>query len=239
MGAYQKWADQVGDDSFTFQNLLPYFEKSVNFTPPNLSKLKLSKGENITYDSKVFKFQGGPLHVSYSNYRLAFTKFVINALNTLGVSSIPGLNSGSLIGQATFAFTIDPADETRSSSETSFLQSAIQAKLGIQVYTRTSAKQIIIDKDSKTATGVMVKTDGLEYLLTAKKEVIVAAGAFKTPQLLMVSGVGPSEILDSLNIPVLSDLKGIGQNMWVCNSVVGDCLLLIANLGSSPGPLTV
>ena len=106
VGAYKKWADQVGDDSFTFQNLLPYFEKSPNFTSPNFSTLNLSPGDNITYDSTVFSSSGGALHVSYSNYRQPFSRFVLAAMNKIGLGSIPGFNSGKLIGQATFSFTI-------------------------------------------------------------------------------------------------------------------------------------
>lgn len=73
-----------------------------------------------------------------------------------------------------------------------------------------------------------MNTAGFDYVLSARKEVIMAAGTvcrslnsdaakeqFKTPQLLMVSGVGPSATLDKLGIPVLVNRPGVGQNMWV------------------------
>ena len=65
-----------------------------------------------------------------------------------------------------------------------------------------------------TATGVVVQSGSRSYNLMANKEVIVSAGVFQSPQLLMVSGVGPSDILSSLNIPIVSNLPGVGQNMW-------------------------
>ena len=52
------------------------------------------------------------------------------------------------------------------------------------------------------------------YTLAAKREVVVCAGAFQSPQLLMVSGIGPSETLSRHGIPVIADRPGVGQNMW-------------------------
>ena len=83
----------------------------------------------------------------------------------------------------------------------------------IVVYTQTLGKQILCDS-KKTANGVLVDTGGESYLLSARKEVILSAGTFQSPQLLMVSGIGPRQILENHNIPVLSDLPGVGQNLW-------------------------
>jgi choline dehydrogenase len=52
------------------------------------------------------------------------------------------------------------------------------------------------------------------YTLAANREVILSAGAFQSPQLLMVSGVGPASTLESFSIPVIEDRPGVGQNMW-------------------------
>lgn len=93
----------------------------------------------------------------------------------LGLKNIAGLNSGSLLGFSEFTLSIDPQAGTRSSSETSFLQEAISSST-LQVYQQTLAKRILFD-DNKTATGVRVVTAGTEYTLSAKKEVILAAGA--------------------------------------------------------------
>ena len=71
--------------------------------------------------------------------------------------------------------TVDPEAETRSSSETSFLQSAISSSPLFQIYQRTLAQRIIFNQN-KTAVGVAVSTSGVPYTLSARKEVIVAAG---------------------------------------------------------------
>lgn len=74
------------------------------------------------------------------------------------------------------------------------------------------AKNILFDAKRK-ATGVVVESNSQSVTLTARKEVILAAGAFQSPQLLMVSGIGPKSQLDRFNIPVVADRPGVGQNL--------------------------
>lgn len=84
----------------------------------------------------------------------------------------------------------------------------------MQVYKSTLAKQILFDSE-KRATGVLVNTGGAQFSILAGKEVILSAGAHRSPQLLMISGIGPQAILESFGVPVLSNLSGVSQNMWV------------------------
>lgn len=134
-------------------------------------------------------------------------------LNEIGIPTIQDFNSGFLLGCQYCSTTIDPANEKRESSQTSFLSEAASAGLdNLKIFTLTMAKSIVFDADKK-ATGVKVETALLPYILKATKEVIVSAGAFQSPQLLMVSGVGPSDQLQKFNIPVEANLPGVGQNM--------------------------
>ena len=168
------WANQVGDQSYTFPNLLKYFEQSPQFTPPNQAKIGTG-GAPYSYDASVFSASGGPLQVSYPNYQQPFTKYVQKGLQAIGLSSIAGLNSGKLLGFSIATVTIDPKDETRSSSETSFLQAGVIAGTNLQIYKNTLAKKINFNA-AKKATSVTVNTAGETYTLSANKEVIVSAG---------------------------------------------------------------
>ena len=172
-GSYREWADIVEDQSFTFEQLLPFFKKSPSFTPPNYSK---RGGGEITYDADAFDLSSGPLQVSYPNqYYDPFSDRIKNAFTSLGFEEIPGLNSGKLLGFSEFTLTVNPNTATRSSSETSFLQAAIMNST-LQIYQQTLAKRIIFSDANKSATGVEVSTAGLDYTLTARKEVVLAAG---------------------------------------------------------------
>ncbi|KAI1874081.1 uncharacterized protein JN550_002660 [Neoarthrinium moseri] len=212
-GSYQKWADMVGDESYTFDKLLPYFEKSLNFTPPR-NDLRL---QNATpeYDASVLGTGAGgvgSLEISYPNWAYAFATWATKAFSQMGMSiRSDGFNSGGLLGQAYATFTINGKTMIRSSSETAFLQNSLKDP-NYYVYPLTTAKQVLFDS-SKKATGVRVDTAGLEYQVSARKEVIIAAGFIGSPQLLQVSGVGPAKLLGSLNIDVVADRPGVGENL--------------------------
>jgi choline dehydrogenase len=209
VGSYQEWASNVGDSSFTFDKLLPYFKKSANFTPPNYAKR--GPGTEVLYNASDFSASGGPLHVSYSNFVPPAAPFFKEAFKASNFTQIAGMNGGQLIGWAEDSLSIDPRSETRSSSETSFLQQALDTT-SLTVYSNTLAEQILFNET--TASGVVVKAFGQRFTLSAKQEIIVSTGVFRTPQLLMVSGIGPKSTLESLGIPVVSDLAGVGQGLW-------------------------
>lgn len=205
------WADDVGDRDYAWENFLPYFERSLNFTPPDTTK----RAANATpdWDPEAVGNGDGPLRVTFTNYAQAFSSWVQRGLSEIGIQPRRGFTSGELMGSAYVLNTIEPTLQTRESSETAFLQPAL-ANPNLVVYTETMAKRIMMDSN-RVANGVAVQTMDKFYNLTARREVIVSAGAFQSPQLLMVSGIGPQETLARHNIPVVADRPGVGQNMWV------------------------
>ena len=135
------------------------------------------------------------------------------SLNEIGIQTIEDFNSGSLLGCQYCSTTINPTNEKRDSSQTSFLDSAAKEELtNLKVFTLTMAKSIVFDENKK-ATSVIVESNLISYTLGVNKEVIVSAGAFQSPQLLMVSGVGPAAQLTEFGIAVVADRPGVGQNM--------------------------
>ena len=255
-GSAQKWAIDTGDQTYTFPNLLPYYEKSVNYTAPTVSYPNSTNKQ----DASVFKAEGGPLQVSHGGYNDPFATWVLPALQAIGQKAISGFQSGELLGSAYVPATIDPATATRSSSESSFLDAALRST-ALKVYNNTLAQKLLFA--GKNIRGVSVSSRSSssfgihDYVLNARKEVIVSAGAFQSPQLLMVSGIGPREVLRSLDIPVLKDLPGVGQNLWDqiwygttfrvnvptnsagLNSPIAAAAAVDAYLAAATGPLSV
>ncbi|KAM3067316.1 hypothetical protein ACMFMG_005323 [Clarireedia jacksonii] len=210
-GAQQQWADQVGDDSYSFSNILPFYKKSVNFTAPNMELRFANSTPSFSAEFAANEVATGPLSVTWSHYAQAFGSWATEGLKQIGLDIIPGFLSGELHGQSYVTFTLDAEKMTRESSETSFLRAGLDDP-AFKVYTLTLAKQILFD-ESKKATGVLVETYGVPFTLTANKEVIVSAGVFGSPQLLMASGVGPADELTPLGIPVVADRQGVGKGM--------------------------
>lgn len=210
-GSYDKWAREVGDDDYTFDKLLPYFQRSTHITPP--SNKTLRDNATIYYDRMAFDNDlpyHQPLHVSWANYVKTFSTWAKRALRAVGVDASSSLDYGSLQGSSYALTTITPQDQHRDSSQTSFLEHAMRTS-DIKVYTQTMARKIAFSNN--TATGVHVTTAGRNYTIHATKEVILSAGAFQSPQLLMVSGIGPRNVLEQHGIPIVKDLPGVGQSM--------------------------
>ncbi|EXJ54400.1 hypothetical protein A1O7_09739 [Cladophialophora yegresii CBS 114405] len=211
-GSYQRWADLVGDDSYTFENLLPYFRRSAHYTPP--SSIRPENASVPNPDPSSFESSGGPLEVGYINFPLPFGSWTKLAFLELGFNLTSDFNHGELNGLTQYVTQTIAPDMTRSSSEASYLQWALASdRQNLLVYTRTFAKRILFDAQM-TATGVSVTSYGLRFTISASKEVIIAGGAVHTPQLLMVSGIGPADTLNGLGIPVVVDSPGVGQNLW-------------------------
>ncbi|KAI9712763.1 MAG: hypothetical protein M1820_001385 [Bogoriella megaspora] len=209
VGSYQNWADQVGDDSFTFENFLPWYKKSINFTDPLPTRFANATPQ---YNASVIGDQKGPLHLGYPNYAQVQGTYGVGGYEELGLPVIDGLLAGELIGQSWTTFTINPDNGNRESSETSFVQTGIKNYETLKLYQLTLGKKILFDSNKK-ATGLLVDTLGAEYILSANKEVILAGGTIGSPQLLMTSGIGPASTLNGLDIPVIVDNPAVGQGM--------------------------
>lgn len=216
-GCFDQWAAAVGDQSYTFDALLPYFKKSVTFTAPGSSPSS-SRFHNSTADFNPSAFSssgsgGGPLQVSYPNYAQPFSTWLEPALKEIGVDTVKDFNSGELLGCQYCSCTIDPKTEKRASSQNTFLKAA-KGRRNLKVYYLSRAKKVVFNDDKK-ATGVVVASDDVpgQYVVRARKEVILSAGAFQSPQLLMVSGIGPKDELEKFGIPVIKNLPGVGQGM--------------------------
>ncbi|XXG95739.1 hypothetical protein Hte_002009 [Hypoxylon texense] len=205
---YNMWAEQTQDSSYQWDDFLPFLQKSVNFSGPNMD-LRFANS-TPEYDISAFSTGGGPLSVTYAHYAQAFGTWAQKGLEQIGLSVVPGFSSGSLSGQSYSMFTINAETGIRDSSETSFLRAALEYP-EYMVYQMAMAKKILFN--NTTATGVLVDTQGFEYILSARKEVILSGGVFGSPQLLQVSGVGPADLLNEVGIPVIADRPGVGQNM--------------------------
>ncbi|KAH0344604.1 alcohol oxidase, partial [Aureobasidium melanogenum] len=213
VGTFAKWASLVGDSTWNWDGVYPYYRKSPHFTPANTILRAANASVGLVDDATSFASDGGPLQVSYPNFAQPWSSFFPNGFEELGVPFLSqGVNAGVLHGYASITMTEDPKHETRSSSETSFLQTAL-VETNIAVYTHALAKRILFDAE-KRSTGVLVDVAGMQFELTANREVILSAGAFQSPQLLMVSGIGPRAVLEQYRIPIVAERPGVGQNMW-------------------------
>ena len=207
VGAFDKWADEVGDSWWTYENVSDFYYRSLNFTPPDQSKRIANSTPD--YDTSTLG-SGGPLMLGYANYAQAFSTWIAKAMVAVGIPSINGFTSGRLMGSAWLVHTLNHTTGYRDSSETAFLRPFLD-RANLVVYTDTLAEKILFD--GNTARGVQVSTGNKTYNISATKEVILSAGTFQSPQLLQVSGIGPADLLQKHGIEVVADRSGVGYGM--------------------------
>jgi choline dehydrogenase len=217
IGSYQAWADLVGDQGWTFDNLLPYFSRGIHYSPANTTFRAANASVPPPRNPEAYNKSGGPLQVSHPNYAQVFSSYVSGAMRESGISEQQDFSSGSLLGSQYAPLTILYPEEERASSESTYLRAALHSgRTNLKVYHNTLGKRIIFDHN-KTATHVEVETASFgnsnTFILKARNEIIISAGAFQSPQLLMVSGIGPRSQLEAHNITVLADRPGVGANM--------------------------
>ena len=157
-GSMQKWADEVGDQTFIFANLLRYYQKRVQFTLPVISYPNATSQQ----DPNTFSPSGGPLQVSFGHYNDPWSSWAQKGLLAISQVLIKGFSSGILKGTSFIAFTEDPITEQRSSSESSFLESTKAIKTQLTVYKNTFAEKLIFSGHNNCAEGVVVAPEG-EY----------------------------------------------------------------------------
>ncbi|RDW70509.1 GMC family oxidoreductase [Aspergillus mulundensis] len=210
-----RWAELVNDSSWSFDSVFPFYQRTPTFHPPDNAQ----RPPNATadYNPDAFSPTGEPLHVSYPIDNIVFSTWMVRGMQAIGIPETQDFNSGQLLGAQWCAFTDRPSDRTRSSSEAAFMGRANNDVLlaTLTLYNVTMGKRVLFD-ENKRATGVEVHSEDHSdvYTLHATREVVVSAGAFQSPQLLMVSGIGPADTLSRYSIPLVVDLPGVGQNMW-------------------------
>ncbi|KAH7413985.1 hypothetical protein DE146DRAFT_731532 [Phaeosphaeria sp. MPI-PUGE-AT-0046c] len=215
--SYQRWADTVDDQSYTLGNLTPYFNRAVTFTPPGQRSLN---NITINYDASSFSNSGGPVQVGYGYWLSTWASYLEKAFKALGIQENTGFNNGKLLGYHYSQSTLRSRDQTRSSSVAYIhaVRANSKTSQNLKVFTQTQALRILFDKSSARpkASGVEVAALlGLaRYNISARREVIVSAGAFQSPQLLMLSGIGPTDELTKHGIDQIVSAPGVGQNMW-------------------------
>ena len=205
VGAHQMFADAVGDNSFLYDNMLEFYARTMNFTPPDNQE----RFANATpmYDPKDTS-EGGGLAVTYPAYAQSWGTWLSVAWQAIGIKKVNAFINGNLLGHSFHMNTVNHTTGFRSSSEAAYLRPVV-GRRNLALFNNTMAQRIVFN-GNKEAIGVQV---GTNCIISARKEVLLSAGVFQSPQMLMVSGVGPKALLQSLDIPVIADRPGVGQNL--------------------------
>ncbi|KAL2283715.1 hypothetical protein FJTKL_09759 [Diaporthe vaccinii] len=222
---YDSWALVAGEykedyaADWGWENFLPAFRKSVTFHPPTQ---EMQGALGITYDVDAAYQRGGtpPVHSSYRPFQWPIQQRMFNAFKKIpGIASPKEANDGSKYGVVWAPNSIDPATERRSYAKTGHYDSGPGRRDNFHLLPGHRVVQItgsLSDTDGTwVADGVRYKPRGPSKTVSAvraRKEVIVSAGTFHTPQLLERSGIGPEDVLRGAGVQINVALPGVGYN---------------------------
>ncbi|XP_011645474.1 glucose dehydrogenase [FAD, quinone]-like [Pogonomyrmex barbatus] len=190
---YDGW-EALGNPGWSYESVLPYFIRS----------------ERCRLIDKDVRYHGydGELDVTTPPYATPLRDRFLKAGQELGYDLID-YNSDKYIGFSTVQANLRYGH--RVSASKAFLR-PIRDRTNLYLSKLSTVTKIVINPQTKSATGVQFVKDHKMYFASATKEVILCAGTFNSPQLLMLSGIGPKDHLSSLGIPVIEDLP-VGFNL--------------------------
>lgn len=192
---YNDWVT-MGCTGWSAEEVLPYFKKSEGNEQAN----DLDQGYHNSQ---------GELAVSYAKYyETPLAQAFIDSGTAIGLPGNKDYNGKQQNATARFQFTIK--DGKRHSAAVAFLKPAMKRK-NLTVRTKVMVDKVLIEHDK--AIGIEIANSGNSEFIKCNKEVILSAGAFGSPQILMRSGIGPSDELTKHNIDVKINAHGVGQNL--------------------------
>jgi choline dehydrogenase len=188
---YDGWAE-LGNDGWAWNDVLPYFRRSEHF----------GRGASRWHGSS------GPLYVEDQRDPSPLTRAAVAAAVEAGIPAVDDINGATQEGVT--LSTVTQHRGRRWSTADAFLRPA-RKRSNLTVVTGAQTSRVLFD--GRRAIGVEYAVDGATRQAMARKEVIVSAGAINSPQLLLLSGIGPAAALAEHDIDVLVDRPGVGANL--------------------------
>ncbi|KQV39371.1 MULTISPECIES: choline dehydrogenase [unclassified Rhizobium] len=192
---YDDWETVHGCTGWSYEKVLPLFKRA----------------ESSCWGDTTYRGGSGPIQtrVATDMYTKRLNLAWLVAAAQAGYKVNPDTNAHDPEGFCPNEQTI--GNGARSSTAKAYLTKDVRNRKNLTILTAAFVNRVLLE--GKRAVGIEVVLRGKTEIFRASREVIVSCGAINSPQLLMLSGIGPAEALMRLNIPVALDLPGVGQNL--------------------------
>jgi choline dehydrogenase len=188
---YDEWAD-LGNRGWDYAAVLPYFRKA----------------EDQANGPSEHHGVGGPLHVEDLKFRNPLSSVFVEAATAIGLPRNNDFNGA--VQEGIGFYQVTQRDGRRCSAAVAYLH-PVRGRENLRVSTRSLAERILFR--GSRASAVEFRCGGALRVAYANREIILAAGSVASPQLLMLSGIGPADELRALGITVIADLPEVGCNL--------------------------
>jgi choline dehydrogenase-like flavoprotein len=208
---FDVWA-KLGNHGWNADTMTPYYKKFETFHEPAPEiKEKLS----MDYLDSSLHGKEGPVQTSFPNYYLSPQKLWIDSWKKLGLRVSKDPISGQAVGAFTCPSYIDPKSATRSHAGTAYYE-PVSSRSNLHLEVNAMVEKILLSKSadgSVIATGVHYKVNGISKSAHASREFILSAGAFGSPAILELSGIGDAALLATLGIDLVLSNPNVGENL--------------------------
>jgi choline dehydrogenase len=205
---YDRWATEFGLQGWDYAQCLPYFKKAE----------RNERGENPWHGGS------GPLGVSKGTSASVLYDAFVAAGDEAGIGTSDDLNGYKPEGLGHYDST--KWKGRRCSAAVAYLHPAAH-RSNLKIVTEALVEKVVVK--AGRATAILVRHGGKRYVVSATREIVLSGGAINSPQLLMLSGIGPQESLRRIGVDVVIDVPGVGQNLqdhidlvmqWSCPKAV-------------------
>jgi len=194
---YDMWAE-LGNNGWSYNDMLPYFKK-LECYEPQMDETK----ENEFHGFK------GPVRVSDVPSPNPLAKIYVDSAHNAGLKLNSDFNGKDQEGVGLNQWTASGG--LRCSTAAAYLSKDVRSRENLTILTNTKASRVILE--GNTVTGVEISSENEKVVLNASKEVVLSGGALNSPQLLLLSGIGPKQELEKIGVKSKHDLPGVGKNM--------------------------
>jgi choline dehydrogenase-like flavoprotein len=198
---YDHWAS-LGNPGWSYADVLPYFKKSEH-------NERFFGTDNSQISSNDYHGAGGEFNVMDLRDPNRYTQHFIEAGVEAGYLRNDDFNGVDQEGFGPYQVTHRGGE--RHSTAKGFLSADVRARPNLTILTHSLVKRLVLD--GKRATGLEIERGGQTQIVNARAEVLLAAGAFGSPQILQLSGIGRATDLQAVGVNVAHDLPGVGYNL--------------------------
>jgi|TARA_R100000501_G_scaffold17919_1_gene34945 choline dehydrogenase len=191
-GDFDRWR-QMGCRGWSYDDVLPYFRRM----------------ETSWRGAGEYHGDSGPLHVTPIEGERLLSREIAASVQAAGYKESPDLSGERQEGFSRCEVTVD-RNGRRASTARAYLKPAL-GRSNLTLRDRSHARRIIIENGR--AWGIEYERSGVRHRVRAKKEVILSGGAYNSPQMLMLSGIGPRNQLEQHGIDVIVDAPSVGRNL--------------------------
>jgi len=191
-GDYDQWA-QMGARGWSYADVLPYFRRM----------------EDSWRGNSVHHGKGGPVHIKPIDLPVLHHERMMKTAEAAGFGTTDDLAGDNPEGFALGEMTVDEKGH-RVSAATAYIKPAL-GRRNLEVRSGVLVRRVVLE--GKRCVGVEIDTPNGPQVIRARREVILSGGAYNSPHLLMLSGIGPAEHLKAHGIEVVHDSPGVGRNL--------------------------